>query len=178
MSKYVGLVQGKVHDRREMSEYYCGGCGYPVTDHDSYCRECGGALHRAPNQPISQSDAPKPAENAENCATKCEIRDFDDSREKLEADVHSHFWHNDWCRTEMVIGWLDRQEAITAREYCWADDALQEELDRVRDERDHLRRHVDMLNAQVIELTAERDEYRERFGKALDLAHEIGRLAE
>ena len=46
MSEYVGLAQGKVHDRREMSEYYCGGCGYPVTDHDSYCRECGGALHK------------------------------------------------------------------------------------------------------------------------------------
>ena len=45
MSEYVGLRKGKVHDRREMSEYYCGGCGYPVTDHDSYCRECGGALH-------------------------------------------------------------------------------------------------------------------------------------
>ena len=45
MSEYVGLVKGKVHDRREISEYYCGGCGYPVTDHDSYCRECGGALH-------------------------------------------------------------------------------------------------------------------------------------
>ena len=44
MSEYVGLKQGKVHDRREMSEYYCG-CGYPVTDHDSYCRECGGRLH-------------------------------------------------------------------------------------------------------------------------------------
>lgn len=46
MSEYVGLVQGKVHDRHEISEYYCGGCGYPVTDHDSYCRECGGRLHK------------------------------------------------------------------------------------------------------------------------------------
>ena len=45
MSEYVGLVKGKVHDKYETSEYYCGGCKYPVTDHDSYCRECGGALH-------------------------------------------------------------------------------------------------------------------------------------
>ena len=50
MSEYVGLKQGKVHDRREISEYYCGGCGYPVTDHDSYCRECGGALHESYGQ--------------------------------------------------------------------------------------------------------------------------------
>lgn len=45
MSEYVGLSRGKVHETTEYSEYYCGGCGYPVTDHDSYCRECGGALH-------------------------------------------------------------------------------------------------------------------------------------
>ena len=36
-----------------------------------------------------------------------------------------------------------------------------------------------MRNRDGVEsLTAERDAYRERFGKALDLAHEIGRLAE
>ena len=45
MSKYVGLKKGKVHNKRIISEYYCGGCGWPVTDHDSYCSECGGALH-------------------------------------------------------------------------------------------------------------------------------------
>ena len=33
-----------------MSEYYCGGCGWPVTDHDSYCRECGGKLHEGANK--------------------------------------------------------------------------------------------------------------------------------
>lgn len=45
MSEYVGLKKGKVHDKHIISEYYCGGCGWPVTDHDSYCPECGGALH-------------------------------------------------------------------------------------------------------------------------------------
>lgn len=45
MSKYVGLKQGKVHESHVISEYYCGGCGWPVTDHDSYCPECGGELH-------------------------------------------------------------------------------------------------------------------------------------
>lgn len=44
MSVYVGLKCGKVHESAEVSEYYCGGCGHPVTDHDSYCRECGGAF--------------------------------------------------------------------------------------------------------------------------------------
>ena len=45
MSEYVGLKQGKVHESHVISEYYCGGCGWPVTDHDSYCPECGGELH-------------------------------------------------------------------------------------------------------------------------------------
>lgn len=45
MSKYVGLRTGKVHESHVYSEYYCGGCGWPVTDHDSYCSECGGELH-------------------------------------------------------------------------------------------------------------------------------------
>lgn len=30
MSEYVGLVQGKVHDKRETSEYYCPNCGAKV----------------------------------------------------------------------------------------------------------------------------------------------------
>lgn len=47
MSDYVGLRQGKLHESTEISEYYCGRCGYPVTDHDSFCRECGWALHES-----------------------------------------------------------------------------------------------------------------------------------
>lgn len=42
--------------------------------------------------------------------------DAQDTRDKLEADVQAHFWHNDWCRKEMVLEWLDRQSAITERE--------------------------------------------------------------
>lgn len=47
MSIYVGLKCGKIHTRTETSEYYCKGCGYPVTDHDSYCRECGNAFQES-----------------------------------------------------------------------------------------------------------------------------------
>ena len=45
VGRYVGLRQGKYWERTENSDYYCGGCGWKVTDHDSYCPECGGALH-------------------------------------------------------------------------------------------------------------------------------------
>lgn len=45
--KYVGLRRGKYWERTENSDYYCGGCGWKVTDHDSYCPECGGALHES-----------------------------------------------------------------------------------------------------------------------------------
>lgn len=44
MAKYVGFKIGKVHEGHVISEYYCGGCGWPVTDHDSFCPECGGAF--------------------------------------------------------------------------------------------------------------------------------------
>lgn len=40
------MKTGDVHERTELSEYYCARCGYPVTDHDSYCRECGGAFRK------------------------------------------------------------------------------------------------------------------------------------
>lgn len=47
VGRYVGLRQGKYWERTENSDYYCGGCGWEVTDHDSYCPECGGALHKS-----------------------------------------------------------------------------------------------------------------------------------
>ncbi len=46
VGRYVGLCQGKYWERTENSDYYCGGCGWKVTDHDSFCPECGGALHK------------------------------------------------------------------------------------------------------------------------------------
>lgn len=47
VGRYVGLRRGKCWERTEYSDYYCGGCGWKVTDHDSYCPECGGALHES-----------------------------------------------------------------------------------------------------------------------------------
>ena len=47
MSVYVGFKVGKAKERKAYtSEYYCGKCGYPVSDHDSYCPECGGAFRK------------------------------------------------------------------------------------------------------------------------------------
>ena len=47
MSVYVGFKIGKEMERKAyISEYYCGACGWPVSDHDSYCPECGGAFRK------------------------------------------------------------------------------------------------------------------------------------
>ena len=47
MSVYVGFKIGKAKERKAyISEYYCGRCGFPVSDHDSYCPECGGAFRK------------------------------------------------------------------------------------------------------------------------------------
>lgn len=192
---YVGLVRGKQWKRTEISDYYCGRCGWKVTDHDSYCPECGGALHGCsskvrdgvtniewyaknepsklcdlgidgnmscddcpnqcveteegtspeecqrrllewliaphegaqqdtPNQPNSQSDAPKTAQTGEISTSKVDIRDFDDTREKLEADVYRaademdrFYCGGKFIDTRKIIGWLDRQAAITERKW-------------------------------------------------------------
>lgn len=57
-----------------------------------------------------------------------------DSREKLEADVRNHFWHADWCRTDMVLKWLDRQAAITKSEWAHVHDMYIADLRKERDE--------------------------------------------
>lgn len=140
---YVGLVRGKQWKRTEISDYYCGRCWWKVTDHDSYCPECGGALHhKASNKPDSQSDAPKSEETAENATSKRGIRDFADSREKLEADVHAR---SEGGQRRKVLEWLDRQAEITAKRLC------SDCTPNVAEERDYLRTRVDELNTQVQE---------------------------
>lgn len=45
MSIYVGFKIGKAKEHKAyISKYYCRRCGRPVSDHDSYCPECGGAF--------------------------------------------------------------------------------------------------------------------------------------
>lgn len=183
---YVGLVRGKQWERKESSDYYCGKCGWKVTDHDSYCPECGGALHRATNRPTSQSDAPKTEETAENGATKSEMRDFDDSREKLEADVEAHYTHTVstamWPESankrtryvsvpmDKVLGWLDRQEAITSKEWCHSHDVLEEELERERAERDEQQRSAVKLEAELRNVKEHADRQRVRISE-LEMLH-------
>ena len=171
---YVGLVRGKQWERKESSDYYCGRCGWKVTDHDSYCPECGGAFHRATNQPTSQSDAPKPAENAENDATKSDIRDFDDSREKLEADALAYLERHVYVSIGDVKGWLDRQRDITHAEVNHdagiaaheAGKILRERIDELEDERDELGR----ANKR---LAAERDELKRQLDTMRDVTREF-----
>ena len=67
MSKFVGLRIGAVHEVHTVSEYYCGGCGWPVTDHDSYCPECGGAFQE------SFADDALEAENAKLRELVCDM---------------------------------------------------------------------------------------------------------
>lgn len=64
MSKYVGFRLGKVHESHVISEYYCGGCGYPVTDHDSFCPECGGAFRECDASNLEAENERLKAENA------------------------------------------------------------------------------------------------------------------
>lgn len=86
----------------------------------------------AANRPISKSADRETPETAEIGALKDEIRDFDDSREKLEAEVRQYVldaWAQGWeagqhddmdCRNfyiDEIRVLLDRQAAITEREW-------------------------------------------------------------
>lgn len=72
-----------------------------------------------------------------------------------------------------IVELLDRQAAITKREWCseqgWWDSA--EECNRAT-----AKAHD--LQAKVDGLTAERDMWRDRCGRMLDAAHELARIAE
>lgn len=154
---YVGLVRGKQWERTEISDYYCGRCGWKVTDHDSYCPECGGALHKAPNKPDGKSDAPKTAESGEIRASKDDIRDFDDSREKLEADctaawksveriVRSGGTPKDrWTNSEF-FKLLDRQAAITYSIDAWYIEKLENDRESLQDQVDDLQANLNRAN--------------------------------
>ena len=136
---YVGLVRGKQWERTEISDYYCGRCGWKVTDHDSYCPECGGALHETPNKPDGKFDARETAETPETDAVKGDIRDFDDSREKLEADiglfVARYMPKEDSPKMfEAVCSFLNRQVAITAIEVARERYDIERDLTAARDE--------------------------------------------
>ena len=69
MSKYVGFKIGKVHEEHIESEYYCGGCGWPVTDHDSYCPECGGAFQKSFADDALEAENAKLREQIERLVT-------------------------------------------------------------------------------------------------------------
>ena len=138
----------------------------------------------AANRRISRFDASESGETVENGAAKDGICNFDaDSREKLEADVRKHYAYStttllyppsankttDMLRSlpiDTVVGWLDRQAAITEREGReeWKKAASGEiyraklKADELIAERDKLKSYVDDVTDDYAKLVMERDE--------------------
>lgn len=128
LRKQVDSLTAELRESREYAEDLSGACELldgvneelreQVDELEAERDEWKAKAEQATNQPTSQSDAPKTEETAENGATKSEMRDFDDSREKLEADAISFLYRvedGDWVDKEMRE-LLDRQAAITERE--------------------------------------------------------------
>ena len=99
-----------------------------------------------PSKPIGQFNASKSEETAGIHAAKGDIRDFDDSREKLEANIWAGCDHLTMVeRGEVLVnvpwrkllGWLDLLEAIVEREFagrycreCQAAEAMELKAER------------------------------------------------
>ena len=105
------------------------------------------AYAERPESPISYNGEHEPAavENRPQNGLEC------DTREKLERDIKAEYYMLADEELEPIFGWLDRQAAITEQE-CQAN-AIWAWQERYK-----------ALN-QVAELTAERDELRERVRK-------------
>lgn len=76
VGRYVGLRRGEYWERTENSDYYCGGCGWKVTDYDSYCPECGGALHKAAFDSFNCSDSERTTTVDETDTWECVCDQF------------------------------------------------------------------------------------------------------
>ena len=127
--------------------------------------------HNAPDELAAWFDA-EHVENQERALDGDTEPENEDSRERLESEIESYsaFDIMDTITLDMVIGWLDRQAAITEEKtrYKWVTASA--------DEIAAWRSKAEKLQAQVYELTAERERYREKFGKCLDYADAIHAL--
>ena len=105
-----------------------------------------------------------------------------DSRAALEADVHA--WLGSWTAfsvplktvEDAVLGWLDRQAAITAEEvrvYINREDSalIQGKIDQLESERDYWKLHTDCWADKCKEVESERDELRDKLSAAIGHAH-------
>lgn len=148
----------------------------------------------APNQLISQYDELKSEEPAGICTAKCDMHDFADSREKLEADVRKHYAYStttllyppsankttDMLRSlpiDTVVGWLDRQAAITAEETsgAWEEyrDATQREIAELTAQVDELQTR---LEAQINETACQSADYVAEQRLAIELQAQVDEL--
>lgn len=136
------------------------------------------AEHVEPNDESAPKDGVSDPGGGSNDANAAQ-----DSREKLEADICAKL--NDMARFGWRVdgifrqaqGWLDRQAAITARE-------VKERVDfslitqTANAMFPDYQEQVAELQAEVDELTAERDMWRDKCGRMRDAAHELARIAE
>lgn len=90
-----------------------------------------------------------------------------DTRELLEADVRSEYYGGIAHEAEEIIGWLDRQAAITERELCtkcdWPSIATSPDFGMMA--------RISEQDRRIVELTEERDELLEKLD---DAEHTIG----
>lgn len=109
--------------------------------------------------------------------------DEPDTREKLEADVRrkQREWSQSPCALDTnfheVIGWLDRQAAITERECMERLHELTDANAELRKYRDEWKGLAEKYRADSIAAQEETERYRAKLGDVLDAIHEAERAA-
>jgi len=83
-----------------------------------------------------------------------------DSREKLEADVLVNF--GDGLVRSIIMRLLERQAAITSKEWCWTNDSLQEQVDMLTEQRDRWHGNWTERNVEYNDLADEYDELKNK----------------
>lgn len=116
------------------------------------------------NELTSESDAPKPTESGEIDTSNGDMRDFDDSREQLEADANGYvmsWWQSDWVdcfdhadsMKSDIMRLLDRQANITSCEWNAKCESEECGFSELMDVANDLRDKNDELQVKVVDLT-------------------------
>jgi hypothetical protein len=155
-------------------EIHCNDCSATLTNYSEYIED---DIELCILWNTRADDAP------EQTVDSCEVFKFHDTRELLEADIRAEYNGAIAHEADEIIGWLDRQAAITEREFWegyangnqWEAHQFETKCNELTAERDELRkkldekqRVIDVQRDSFLKLEAENAELRRMLADAAE----------